>query len=582
MLNPQAALAGLQHRLDRVLLAPIDDVLDHRPGVEILEVHDLFVAVGVGHLEETVVVDLGVHPVDDLLDHGLDAQHPIPAELRKVVGVDRQMLGEVLAEDVLCRFGIGSLDLDLDVEPTGPQDRRVDHVLPVGGADHDDVLQPLHAVDLAEQLRNHSRFDVGADPGAAGPEDRVHLVEEDDHRRALGGLLPRPLEDQPDVTLGLADELVEQLGALDVEEVGLGLSRVIPAQVGHLLGQRVGDRLGDQRLAAARRAVEQHALGRSQRVFAIELLVQERQLDGVPDEFDLPAQSADVAVGDIRDLLQHEVLHLCFGNALEGIAGLGVDQQGVTGAELSRPLVLIEGLRDLRRHVLDRDQRLGQPDDALLVGMADDQCAMSVGKDLAQRADLADGFEVPGLDDGQRLVEPDRLALLEALDVDVGRAGQPHLAAGGEDVDGVVVLGGEQDAVPAGRLAEPVDLFAQRQQLLTGLLEGVHQLGVAGGQRVDARLELGNLAWAAGPAGTRAVQLLPQGRRLAPQLLELGRIPAGRQVIVGVERVGRGCVTHLRHSSPAPSPHRARCGGIPQRYRRLHHGALPVNFDTLT
>ena len=37
--------------------------------------------------------------------------------------------------------------------------------------------------------------------------------------RALARLLAGPLEDQPDVPLGLADVLVEQLGALDVEEV---------------------------------------------------------------------------------------------------------------------------------------------------------------------------------------------------------------------------------------------------------------------------------------------------------------------------------------------------------------------------
>ena len=56
-------------------------------------------------------------------------------------------------------------------------------------------------------------------PGAAGAEQRVHLVEEHDDRGALAGLLAGPLEHQPDVPLGLADVLVEQLGALDVEEV---------------------------------------------------------------------------------------------------------------------------------------------------------------------------------------------------------------------------------------------------------------------------------------------------------------------------------------------------------------------------
>ena len=44
--------------------------------------------------------------------------------------------------------------------------------------------------------------------------------------------------------------------------------------------------------------------------------------------------------------------------------------------------------------ILDGHQRFGQPDDALLVGVADHECAVAVGEDLAQRADLADRFEV--------------------------------------------------------------------------------------------------------------------------------------------------------------------------------------------
>ena len=57
------------------------------------------------------------------------------------------------------------------------------------------------------------------------------------------------------MTLGLAHELIEQLRAFDIQEVGLRLAGVLPADLGHLLGQRVGDRFGDQRLAAAGRAV---------------------------------------------------------------------------------------------------------------------------------------------------------------------------------------------------------------------------------------------------------------------------------------------------------------------------------------
>ncbi len=173
-------------------------------------------------------------------------------------------------------------------------------------------------------------------PRPAGAEDRVHLVEEHDHRGAGRGLLPGPLEDQPDVPLGLADELVEQLGALDVEEERAALVRVVAADGGHLLGQRVGHRLGDERLAAAGRAVEQHALGRAQLVLAEQLGVQERQLHGVADLLDLPEQATDVVVVDVGHLLQHEVLDLGLGHPLVGVAGLGVDQQRVAGLERRR------------------------------------------------------------------------------------------------------------------------------------------------------------------------------------------------------------------------------------------------------
>ena len=135
----------------------------------------------------------------------------------------RQAGQQVLGEDVAGRLGVRALDLDLDVQPARPQDRRVDHVLAVGRADHDDVLQALDAVDLAQQLRHDRVLDVAGHARAAGAEDRVHLVEEDDDRRALAGLLPGPLEHQPDVPLGLADVLVQQLRALDVEEEALAL-----------------------------------------------------------------------------------------------------------------------------------------------------------------------------------------------------------------------------------------------------------------------------------------------------------------------------------------------------------------------
>jgi hypothetical protein len=55
--------------------------------------------------------------------------------------------------------------------------------------------------------------------------------------------------------------------------------------------------------------------------------VQERQFDSIADLLDLAGQAADVAVTDVGDLLQHEILDLGLRDALERVSGLGVHQQ---------------------------------------------------------------------------------------------------------------------------------------------------------------------------------------------------------------------------------------------------------------
>ena len=80
----------------------------------------------------------------------------------------------------------------------------------------------------------------------------------------------------------LAVELVDDLRPVDREELRLGL---------------VGDGAGDQRLAAAGRAVEQHALGRVDAQALEDLGVAERQLDDLADAVQLALEPADVLVG---------------------------------------------------------------------------------------------------------------------------------------------------------------------------------------------------------------------------------------------------------------------------------------------
>ncbi len=98
--------------------------------------------------------------------------------------------------------------------------------------------------------------------------------------------------------------------------------------------------------------------------------------------------------------------------------------------------------------------------------MADDQrplrrCVVDLGKQLAQRRHLADPLELPGLHDGQRLVEPHGLAAAQLVGLDGRRTRHPHLPTGGEHVDRAVLVSVEEHAIAAGRLGEPVDLLAQ-------------------------------------------------------------------------------------------------------------------------
>src|SRR5919198_3988331 len=76
VLELDALLALMEEPLDGHLLGPADDVLDHGPRVEVLEVEDLLVSRGVSDLQEPVLLRRGVHPVHGLVDHPVDGPFP--------------------------------------------------------------------------------------------------------------------------------------------------------------------------------------------------------------------------------------------------------------------------------------------------------------------------------------------------------------------------------------------------------------------------------------------------------------------------------------------------------------------------
>ena len=104
--------------LDGELLGPAHDVLDHGPRGEVLEVHDLLVAVLVGDLEELVrLVGRGTSPrrCCSIIARTALSGSPPPRRV-DLVGVEGQVGGEVPAEDLRGRRLVGALDLDLHVE----------------------------------------------------------------------------------------------------------------------------------------------------------------------------------------------------------------------------------------------------------------------------------------------------------------------------------------------------------------------------------------------------------------------------------------------------------------------------------
>jgi hypothetical protein len=259
------------------------------------------------------------------------------------------------------------------------------------------------------------------------------------------------LEDQPDLALGLAHVLVEQLRTLDVEEVRTGV--VVPGLLGDPLRQRVRDRLRDQRLATTRRPVQEDPLRGLQVVLVEEVGVEVRKLDRVLDHLDLVVEAADVVVRDVGDLFEDELLDLGARQPFEQHARARVHEDVVAGADLLT------------------DQRIGELAHAFLVGASDDERAAAVFEQVLEGDDLATRFAATREHDVERLVEDDLLALLDSFEVELGVHGDAHLAARGEDVDRVVVVGAEEGAIRVGGHGELVALFAQGRDVLTRLAE---------------------------------------------------------------------------------------------------------------
>ncbi len=268
--------------------------------------------------------------------------------------IRQRHLAHVHAQDLLAATHVRQPDHDLAVESARTQQRGIQHVGTVGRRDDDHALAALEAVHLDQQLVQGllALVMTAAQTGTAMATDRVDLVDEDDARRALLGLL----EHVTHAAGADADEHLDEVRAGDREERHLGLA---------------GDRAGEQGLTRARGADHQHAA----RDLAAQLLEARR----VAQELD---QLADLLLGfvatghvgqghlDLVLALQlgarlaeaHRALATALLHLLHDKQPERDDQQDRQEVQQDRP-----ERRAARRHLLDADVVLHQVVDQVLV-----------------------------------------------------------------------------------------------------------------------------------------------------------------------------------------------------------------------
>ena len=155
--------------------------------------------------------------------------------------------------------------------------------------------------------------------------------------------------------------------------------------------------------------------------------VEVRQLDRVLDRLDLVVEPADVVVGDVGDLFEHELLDLGAREALDEQAGAAVHQQVVAGAQL-----LADAASSASSHTRSSSAR-----PTISARCRPSSSSLS---DRRPRPTTSAPRASTTFSDSLSATSWPRC---DAVELDLGVHRHAHLAAGGEDVDGAVVVGAE-------------------------------------------------------------------------------------------------------------------------------------------
>ena len=243
---------------------------------------------GVDEQLVVALVNLGVPPPErvngSLGAQRLEVRAAVPHAPRRELLQQQRRRGflpraRVDLENFESRGGVGQGKREFPVETTRPAQRAVDGVHPVRRAEHHDATARVQSVHERQERGDDGVVDL-VRLGRAHGSQAVDLVEEDDR----GLPLLRLGEEEPELTLGLADPLGQDVRALSHVERDLGARA----------GARRRERASQKGLTRAGGSVKQHAAGRIHLEPRKHLGVQQRQEDHLLQRVDVMGQTANL------------------------------------------------------------------------------------------------------------------------------------------------------------------------------------------------------------------------------------------------------------------------------------------------
>ena len=195
---------------------------------------------------------------------------------------------------------VGTIDLDLSIDPAGTQNCGIDQIGAIRSQNNHDIVEGIDSVHFRAEHRHQCRKNIRMPRRAAGAEDRLSFVDEQERHETFFSFFASGGKYLTHYSFRFAHPHIEDLGPFDVHEIFAHLGSAFFSE---LLRQIERSRLADECFAAARRPIKQKTLRRGVMEFCKEIRMQKRQFDRVLDRL----QGSFLAANFFPRQLRHRV-----------------------------------------------------------------------------------------------------------------------------------------------------------------------------------------------------------------------------------------------------------------------------------